>query len=78
MTVTIARTLDVKGFAYPIPIVRAAQAMRELAPGDVIEVLSTDPGSKRDFVAWSVRTGNPILEQGEEGGVFRYLLMKGR
>lgn len=78
MTITIARTLDLKGLACPIPIVRTAQAMRDLVAGDVVEVLATDPGSRRDFVAWSVRTGNPILEQSESGGVFRYLLMKGR
>ncbi|MBI2325504.1 MAG: sulfurtransferase TusA family protein [Chloroflexi bacterium] len=74
---TITRTLDVKGFACPIPIVRTAQAMKQLAPGDVVEVLATDPGSVKDFAAWSKTTGNPILEQTQEGGVLRFLLQKG-
>ena len=78
MTIAIARTLDVKGFACPIPIVRTAQAMKQLQPGDVIEVLATDAGSVKDFGAWSVRTGNPVLERTEDCGVFRFLLMKGR
>ncbi|MBI2983557.1 MAG: sulfurtransferase TusA family protein [Chloroflexi bacterium] len=73
---TITRTLDVKGFACPIPIVRTAQAMKQLAPGDVVEVLATDPGSVKDFAAWSKTTGNPILEQTQEGGVLRFLLQK--
>lgn len=77
MTITITRTLDVKGFACPIPIVRTAQAMKQLAPGDVVEVLATDPGSVKDFAAWSKTTGNPILEQTQEGGVLRFLLQKG-
>lgn len=77
MPITITRTLDLKGFACPIPIVRTAQAMKPLAAGDVVEVLATDAGSVKDFAAWSARTGNPILEQSQDGGVYRYLLMKG-
>lgn len=76
MAITISRTLDVKGFACPIPIVRTAQAMKQLAPGDVIEVLATDAGSVKDFAAWSKTTGNAIVEQTQQGGVFRFLLMK--
>lgn len=76
MAITISRTLDVKGFACPIPIVRTAQAMKQLGPGEVIEVLATDAGSVKDFAAWSKATGNPIAEQTQEGGVFRFLLMK--
>lgn len=76
MPVTITRSLDLKGFACPIPIVRTAQAMKQLAPGDVIEVLATDAGSVKDFAAWSRTTGNPIVEQSQDGGVYRFLLMK--
>ena len=76
MVIAIARTLDVKGFACPIPIVRTAQAMKQLVAGDVIEVLATDAGSLKDFAAWSRSTGNPIVEQTQDGGVYRFLLMK--
>jgi tRNA 2-thiouridine synthesizing protein A len=76
MTITITRTLDLKGFACPIPIVRTAQAMKQLVSGDVVEVLATDAGSVKDFAAWSKTTGNPIVEQSQQGGVYRFLLMK--
>ncbi len=76
MAITISRTLDVKGFACPIPIVRTAQAMKQLGPGEVVEVLATDAGSVKDFAAWSKATGNPLVEQTQDGGVFRFLLMK--
>ncbi len=76
MTIAITRTLDLKGFACPIPIVRTAQTMKQLVAGDVVEVLATDKGSVKDFAAWSKTTGNPILEQTQEGGVYRFLLMK--
>ena len=76
MTITITRTLDLKGFACPIPIVRTAQAMKQLVAGDVVEVLATDKGSVKDFAAWSRTTGNPIVDQSEAAGVYRFLLMK--
>jgi tRNA 2-thiouridine synthesizing protein A len=76
MTLTLARTLDCKGLSCPMPIVKTAQALRQLAPGDLIEVLATDPGSVKDFAAWSKMTGNDLVETSQEGAVFRFLLKK--
>ena len=76
MTLTITRTLDLKGLACPLPIVRTAQAMKQLTAGDIVEVLATDAGSLKDFAAWSKTTGNPIVEQTQGAGVYRFLLMK--
>jgi tRNA 2-thiouridine synthesizing protein A len=69
-------SLDLKGLSCPIPIARTAKAMKELAPGQLIEVFATDPGSVPDFNAWSKSTRNPLVESGEEGGVFRFVLRK--
>jgi tRNA 2-thiouridine synthesizing protein A len=76
VTITIARTLDVKGMACPIPIVKTAQAMKLLAAGDLLEVLATDPGSVKDFAAWSKATGNGLVESSLEDGVYRFVLAK--
>ncbi len=76
MQATIATSLDLKGLSCPIPIVRTAKAVKGLAPGELIEVFATDPGSVPDFRAWSKSTGNPLVESGEEGGVFRFVLRK--
>jgi tRNA 2-thiouridine synthesizing protein A len=76
MSVTIARSLDLKGLSCPLPIVKTAKAMKELRPGEVIEVFATDPGSVPDFRAWSRTTGNPLLESSQEGGVYRFILKK--
>jgi tRNA 2-thiouridine synthesizing protein A len=75
-TIAIDRQLDARGLACPMPIVKTAQAMKELAAGQVLEVLATDPGSVKDFAAWSKSTGNPIVEQTTDGGVFRFVLQK--
>ena len=76
MTVQANRTLDAKGLSCPLPIVRTAQNIKDMASGELLEVLATDPGSVKDFEAWSKATGNPIVEQSAEGGVFRFLLRK--
>jgi len=76
MTLQVARTLDAKGLSCPLPIVKTAQAMKELASGQLLEVLATDPGSVKDFAAWSKSTGNPIVDQSEDGGTFRFVLRK--
>lgn len=75
-TVTIARCLDVKGFNCPIPIVKTAIQMKQMASGETIEVLATDPGSVPDFNAWSKTTGNKLIEQTQDGGIYRFVLKK--
>jgi len=44
--------------------------------GDLVEVLATDPGSTKDFAAWSKTTGHTLVESSVDGKVFRYLLRK--
>jgi len=76
MTLQIANQLDARGLSCPMPIVKTAQAIRTIAPGDLIEVLATDPGSVKDFAAWSRTTGNEIVEQTADGGVYRFVLRR--
>ena len=75
-TQLLTHHVDARGLACPMPIVKTAQAMATLASGDLLEVLATDPGSTKDFVAWSRTTGHEIVEQGVEDGVFRFVLRK--
>jgi tRNA 2-thiouridine synthesizing protein A len=76
MSIVIDATLDAKGKNCPMPIVMTAKAVRDLASGQTLEVLATDPGSVKDFAAWSKSTGNEIVEQSADGGVFRFVLRK--
>jgi tRNA 2-thiouridine synthesizing protein A len=76
MAEAIAQTVDAKGLSCPMPIVRTAQAMKAVSSGQLIEVLATDPGSLKDFDAWSKSTGNPMVESSTEGGVYRFILRK--
>jgi tRNA 2-thiouridine synthesizing protein A len=66
--------VDARGLNCPMPIVRTAQAMKTLHPGDIVEVTATDPGSVRDFAAWSRTTGHTLLDSSTDGGQFRFVL----
>ena len=75
-TTSIDLQVDARGLACPMPIVKTAQAVKTLASGQVLEVLATDPGSVKDFAAWSKTTGNVIIEQTTDGGIFRFVMKK--
>jgi len=68
------KTLDLKGLACPLPILKTKKALSELPQGSKLEVFTTDPGSVPDFTAFSEATGNKMLETSEANGVFRFLL----
>jgi TusA-related sulfurtransferase len=76
MSMQIAKTLDLKGLSCPLPIVKTAQAMKEVESGELVEALATDPGSVADFNAWCKSTGHELVEQDEDGGVFRFVMRK--
>ena len=76
VTTSVARTVDARGLSCPLPIVKTALAIRELASGDLVEVLATDPGSTKDFTAWSKTTGHELVSSSVDGKVFRYVVRK--
>jgi tRNA 2-thiouridine synthesizing protein A len=76
MTVEILQHVDARGLSCPMPIVKTAQAIKSVAPGSLIEVLATDPGSVKDFAAWARTTGHELIEQSEDGGIFRFVLRR--
>ncbi len=78
MSDTITKTLDLKGLSCPMPIAKTAQAIRAMSIGEIIESFATDPGSVPDFNAWCTSTGNELVEQTEDGGVFRFVIRKKR
>ena len=73
---TVTVTVDARGLSCPMPIVRTAQAVKSLPSGALIEVLATDPGSVKDFAAWSRSTGNELLSQSVDGAVHRFLIRR--
>jgi tRNA 2-thiouridine synthesizing protein A len=72
----IHTTVDAKGLSCPMPIVKTAQAVKNVPTGELVEVLATDPGSVKDFAAWTRSTGNAIVEQTEADGVYRFVIKR--
>jgi tRNA 2-thiouridine synthesizing protein A len=68
--------LDACGLNCPLPILRAKKTLARMDTGKVLRVISTDPGSVKDFEAFSKQTGNELLESREQDGQFFYLLKK--
>ncbi|MEM3525826.1 MAG: sulfurtransferase TusA family protein [Candidatus Jordarchaeaceae archaeon] len=73
----VNRVLDCRGLKCPLPIVKTKKEIDEMKSGEVLKVLATDPGSKRDFESWCKKTGNKLLEGYESDGVFTYIIRKG-
>ena len=75
-TIQVDQTLDARGLACPMPIVKTAQLFKTMTSGQTLEVIATDPGSVKDFAAWSRTTGNALLESTADGATFRFVLQK--
>ena len=58
-----AKELDARGLSCPLPILKTKKALNELASGEVLKIVATDPGSMRDFQAFAKQTGNQLLAQ---------------
>lgn len=70
------RELDVKGLNCPLPILRTKKTLSEMSQGEVLHVLATDPGSRKDFEAFARQTGNELLSSTESNRIFEYYLKR--
>ncbi len=59
------KDVDARGLTCPLPILRAKKALNDMASGDVLRVVATDPGSVRDFNAFARQTGNVLVAHEE-------------
>jgi len=73
----IAKVLDAKGLACPMPVVRARKTMKEMETGEILEIQATDKGSMADMTAWAKSSGHEMIDQKEEAGVFTFWIKKG-
>ena len=69
-------SLDCRGLLCPLPVYKASQAIDKLAPGQVLRVECTDPGSLADFPALARQRGLALLSAEERGGVQVFRLRK--
>ena len=69
-------TLDCRGLICPMPVLKTNAAIKKMKVGQVLEMLTTDPGAKPDMLAWSKRTKHELVEMEEEAGVLKFYVRK--
>ena len=72
----VQKEIDTRGLNCPLPILKAKKALADLQSGELLRVLSTDPGSVRDFQAFARQTGNELVEQSTAGDDFVHYLRR--
>jgi tRNA 2-thiouridine synthesizing protein A len=77
-TVEIIRSIDARGMACPGPLMALIGAIRQGQVGDVIEVLSSDEGSKSDIPAWVEKARHELVEVVPDNGFARFVVRKAR
>ncbi len=61
------KVLDTSGMLCPVPVIKTSKAIKEMQVGQVLKMISTDPGAPPDMVAWAWQTGNELLDSHQEG-----------
>jgi tRNA 2-thiouridine synthesizing protein A len=69
--------LDVQGLTCPLPVLRVKKRIRDVAIGETLRILATDPGAPRDVEAFCGAGGHGFLGAREEAGVFVIEIRRG-
>ena len=72
----VNKQVDCQGLSCPMPVVKTKRAINEIEPGQVLEVISTDPGSVADVKSWAMRTGHQFLGTNEQQGTFHHYIRR--
>jgi tRNA 2-thiouridine synthesizing protein A len=70
------KELDARGLNCPLPILRAKKALTDMSSGQVLKIVATDPGSVKDFQAFSKQTGNELVSLAEGQKEFTFFLRR--
>jgi tRNA 2-thiouridine synthesizing protein A len=68
--------LDCKGLSCPLPILKTKKIMDTMNTGELLKMVSTDPGAINDMQAFTRRTGHELLESISEGGDYIFFVRK--
>ena len=75
-TVKADKVMDLKGLPCPMPVVKMSKGIKDIEIGQVVEALTTDPGSLADFPAWARTSGNEIIKTDQEGDVIKFYIKR--
>jgi tRNA 2-thiouridine synthesizing protein A len=75
--VVVAENLDTSGLLCPLPVYKAALALKQLEPGQVLRLICTDPGSLEDIPALARQRGDKLISAAQIDDTQVFLLEKG-
>ncbi len=75
-SINFQKELDARGLNCPLPILRTKKALTDMRAGEILRILATDPGSVKDFQAFSRQTGNALLGSETVNNEFVFFLKK--
>lgn len=70
------KELDARGLNCPLPILRTKKTLAEIAAGQVLKIIATDPGAVKDMQAFAKQTGNELVSSTEDSGEFVFFMRK--
>lgn len=68
--------LDACGLFCPEPVMMLHNKIRDMAQGDVLELVATDPSTTRDVPKFCLFLGHELLHKSESEGKYLYLIRK--
>jgi len=77
MQETITQTIDARGSFCPGPLMELVRVIKEIEVGQVIDLYSSDDGSKRDIPVWVEKAGHEMIEIREDEGFRHFIIKKG-
>jgi len=69
-------TLDCRKLSCPLPVLKTKTTIAKMAVGEILEMISSDPGSVKDIEAWAKHTGQELLKTAGEDGHYRFYIRK--
>lgn len=77
MSASIDHKLDTSGLYCPEPVMLLHNKVRDMQPGESVEVIATDPSTQRDIPKFCGFLGHQLLSQEQRGDQYVYLIRKG-
>lgn len=70
------KELDARGLSCPLPILKSKKSLSDMASGQVLKIVATDPGSVKDMQAFCKQTGNELLSSVEDNKTYAFFVRK--
>ena len=71
-----AKEIDLRNLPCPMPVVKISKGIKDVAVGEVVKAVTTDPGALTDFPAWAKTSGNQIVETEDVGGEVHFYIKR--